>query len=137
MVYSRAGVTRGVLMLNILQVGFAGLMGTLVRFWLSGWADQKWGSSFPIGTLLVNLSGCFLTGFLFHAFQDRFPVDPVLRTTVLVGFLGGFTTFSSYGIQTFVLARDGELFLAALNILLSNLAGLICVWLGYSLSRAV
>lgn len=124
-------------MQRILLVGFAGLVGTLVRFGLSGWADQKWGGSFPTGTLLVNLTGCLLAGFLFNSLEERYLVDPVIRTTVLVGFLGGFTTFSSYGLQTFNLLRDGEVFFAAMNMILSNVAGLLFVWAGYTLSRSL
>ncbi len=124
-------------MQRILLVGFAGLVGTLARFWFSGWADQKWGSAFPVGTLMVNLVGCVLVGFLFNTLQERYLVDPVIRTAILVGFLGGFTTFSSYGLQTFNLLRDGEMFYAAMNIIVSNVAGLACVWAGYSLSRSL
>lgn len=124
-------------MQRIILVGLAGLAGTLVRFWLSGRIDERWGGLFPIGTLFVNLLGCLLVGFLFHSLQERFLVDPMIRTTVLVGFLGGFTTFSSYGVQTFNLLRDGEMALAGLNITLSNVGGLFCVWAGYALSRSL
>lgn len=124
-------------MQRVFMVGGAGLIGTLMRFWLSGWADERWGVSFPVGTLCVNLSGCLLVGFAFHSLQEKYLVDPVMRTTVLVGFLGGFTTFSSYGIQTFNLIRDGELFFAGLNIVLSNAVGLACVWAGYAISKSI
>jgi CrcB protein len=124
-------------MQRVLFVGVAGLVGTLARYWLSGWLDTTVGGTFPIGTLVVNLVGCFLAGFLFHALTEKYLVDPVLRVTVLVGFLGGFTTFSSYGIQSITLLRDREFFLAVLNIAASNLGGLTMVWLGYSLSKAV
>src|SRR4051812_48740524 len=108
---------------RILFIGFAGLLGTLSRYWLSGWIDTKFGQSFPVGTLAVNLAGCLFAGFLFHSLTERYLVDPVLRASVLVGFLGGFTTFSSYAIQSLTLMRDGEVFLATMNILLSNAGG--------------
>ncbi|PYS31469.1 MAG: fluoride efflux transporter CrcB [Acidobacteria bacterium] len=122
---------------KILFIGVAGLLGTLGRYWLSGWADERWGASFPIGTLIVNLVGCLLIGFLFHATEEKYLVDPVLRSAVLIGFLGGFTTFSSFGVQTFNLLRDGEIFLAGVNVLVSNVAGLLLVWIGYAVSKSL
>jgi CrcB protein len=122
---------------KILFIGVAGLLGTLGRYWLSGWADERWGATFPIGTLIVNLVGCLLVGFLFHATEEKYLVDPVLRSAVLVGFLGGFTTFSSFGVQTFNLLRDGEIFLAGVNVLVSNIAGLLLVWTGYAVSKSL
>jgi CrcB protein len=124
-------------MYKVLFIAIAGLLGTLARYWLSGWADARWGATFPIGTLIVNLTGCLLIGFLFHATGEKYLVDPVLRSAVLVGFLGGFTTFSSFGIQTFALLRDGEMFLAGVNVLVSNVAGLLMVWAGYAVSRSL
>ena len=124
-------------MQKVVLVGCAGLLGTLARYFISGWADERWGPTFPVGTLMVNLAGCLLIGFLFHSFQDRYLVDPAVRSAILVGFLGGFTTFSSYGLQTFNLARDGEFVMAGLNIVVSNAAGLVCVWAGYMLSRSL
>jgi CrcB protein len=124
-------------MYKILLIGVAGLAGTLARYWLSGWADSRWGPTFPIGTLIVNLVGCLAIGFLFHATQEKYLVDPVIRSAILVGILGGFTTFSSFAVQTFNLMRDGEFFLAGVNLLVSNVAGLILVWVGYSVSRSL
>ena len=122
---------------KILFIGVAGLLGTLGRYWLSGWADERWGATFPISTLIVNLVGCLLIGFLFHATEEKYLVDPVLRSAVLIGFLGGFTTFSSFGVQTFNLLRDGEIFLAGVNVLVSNIAGLLLVWTGYAVSKSL
>src|SRR6266850_6552848 len=124
-------------MYKVLFIGIAGLLGTLARYWLSGWADVRWGATFPVGTLVVNLTGCLLVGFLFHATEEKYLVDPVLRSAVLVGFLGGFTTFSSFGVQTFNLLRDGEIFLAGVNVLVSNVAGLLMVWTGYAVSKSL
>jgi CrcB protein len=124
-------------MYKILLVGVAGLAGTLARYWLGSWADSRWGPTFPIGTLIVNLVGCLAIGFLFHATQEKYLVDPVIRTAILVGVLGGFTTFSSFAVQTFNLLRDGEFFLAGVNLVVSNVAGLFLVWVGYSVSRSL
>jgi fluoride exporter len=97
--------------------------------------DRKMGETFPAGTLVVNLAGCFLAGFIYQLSESRFLVDPVLRAAILIGFLGGFTTFSSFGVQTFALMRDGEYLYAAANVVGTNLAGLVLVWAGYTFSR--
>src|ERR687890_1680745 len=117
-------------MLRILLVGLAGLAGTLCRYWLSGAVARRYGESFPLGTLAVNLIGCFAAGLLFQVMQERQAVSETARAAVFVGLLGGFTTFSSYGLQTFTLLRDGQFGLAALNVVASNLAGLLLVWAG-------
>ena len=122
---------------RLLSIGFAGFIGTLLRYWLSGLLARRYGETFPYGTLIVNLSGCFVIGFLFYFFFDRALVSPTTRTAIFIGLLGGYTTFSSYGLQTFTLLRDGEVFLALVNIATSNLLGLVLVWLGYSLAKVI
>jgi CrcB protein len=122
-------------MYKITLIALAGLIGTLSRYWLSGWGDQWWGGTFPFGTFIVNACGCLAIGFLFHVTEEKYLVDPAVRSAVLVGFLGGFTTFSSYAVQSFNLLRDGELFLAGANVILSNAVGLVLVWIGYAFSR--
>ena len=122
---------------RLLLIGFAGLVGTLCRYGLSGLVARRFGETFPTGTLIVNVLGCFLAGFLYYLFQERFLVGEVVRTAVMIGFLGGFTTFSSFALQTLTLLRDGEVFLSILNIAISNAAGLLMVWVGYSLARLV
>jgi len=118
-------------------VGLAGLVGTLFRYWLSGFVARQYGETFPWGTMAVNLVGCFLAGAVFYLTEDRFLVSPALRTVILIGFLGGFTTFSSYGLQTFTLLRDGQLGLATLNVAASNVFGLFMVWVGYVACKAL
>jgi CrcB protein len=120
-------------MYKILLIGAAGLVGTLARHWLSAWADRQWGGPFPMGTLVVNLTGCLAVGFLLmRPRRGTLSIPP--GAAVFIGLLGGFTTFSSFGLQTFSLFRDGEILLAA-NILISNVAGLMLVWTGYAISR--
>jgi CrcB protein len=121
--------------LRILLVGLAGLLGTLCRYWLSGVVARRYGEAFPLGTLVVNLVGCFLIGLLFYLLQERYLVGETTRAIVLVGLLGGFTTFSSYGLQTFSLLREGALGRAALYVAASNLLGLLLVWGGYASAR--
>jgi CrcB protein len=124
-------------MQKTILVGVAGLIGTLLRYWLSGLVARGYGETFPWGTLVVNLVGCFLAGAVFHVTEERFLISPTLRTVILIGFLGGFTTFSSYGLQTFTLLRDGEIGWAAVNIAASNVFGLLMVWTGYVVSKAL
>ena len=118
-------------------IGLAGLVGTLFRYWLSGYVAQRYGETFPWGTMAVNLVGCFLAGAIFYLTEERFLVSPTVRTIVLMGFLGGFTTFSSFGLQTFTLLRDGEFGLATLNVVTANVLGLLMVWTGYVAVKAL
>jgi fluoride exporter len=124
-------------MFRTLFVGIAGLAGTLLRYWLSGFVARRYGETFPVGTMVVNVLGCLLAGAIFNLTEERFLINPTLRTVILIGFLGGFTTFSSYGLQTFTLLRDGEFGLATLNVAVSNVLGLVMVWVGYGLVKAL
>jgi fluoride exporter len=122
-------------MRKILLIGAAGMLGTLARYAVAVWAARRFGEAFPAGTLLVNLAGCFLAGLFFQLTLARLPVGDVLRAAVLVGFLGGFTTFSAYGLQTFALLREGQAGWAALNVAASNVGGLLAAWLGYGAAK--
>lgn len=124
-------------MVKLLLIGFAGFIGTLGRYWLSGVVARRYGETFPLGTLAVNLIGCFLVGLLFYLMQERYLVNQNVRTIILIGLLGGFTTFSSLGLQTFTLLQDNEVALAALNMVASNVLGLLLVWAGYTLAKAL
>jgi len=115
----------------------AGFVGTLARYWLSSVMARRYGETFPYGTFAVNALGCFLAGVLLALMYDRFLTSPTSRSVVFIGLLGGFTTFSAYGLQTFTLLRDGEIGLALLNIGLSNIAGLFLVWAGYKLAGLI
>ena len=116
-------------------IALAGLVATLLRYWLSGFVSRQYGETFPWGTLVVNLIGCLLTGAAFFLTEERFVVSPTVRTVILIGLLGGFTTFSAYGLQTFTLLRDGDIGLAILNMIVSNILGLSMVWMGYVVGR--
>lgn len=116
-----------------LWIGLGGALGSIGRFWLSGFAAQRIGETFPWGTLIVNVSGSFVIG-LFATLTDpdgRFLVHPNIRQFFMIGICGGYTTFSSFSLQTLNLARDGEWYYAAGNVLLSVVLCLCGVWLGY------
>ena len=119
-------------MLNYVWVMLGGALGTGARFWLSGFVAQRFGEFFPFGTLAVNVSGSFVLGF-FAGFTD--PGGPVLvsprfRQFFMIGICGGYTTFSSFSLQTLDLARDGDWSKALLNMGLSVGCCLAAVWLG-------
>lgn len=124
-------------MQKLILIGLAGLVGTLGRYALSGLIARRFGETFPTGTLVVNIAGCFLAGFLFYLMQERFLVSETTRVMVMIGLLGGFTTFSSFGLQTFTLLKDGEIWFAMVNLVGSNLLGLLMVWAGYTLAKVV
>ena len=118
-------------------IAVAGLIGTLLRYWLSGAVARQYGETFPWGTMAVNLIGCLITGAVFFLTEERFLISPAVRTVILIGLLGGFTTFSAYGLQTFTLLREGQFGLATLNVVTSNILGLFMVWVGYVLGRVL
>jgi CrcB protein len=122
---------------RLLLIGLAGFAGTIARYWLSGVVARRYGETFPYGTFAVNALGCLLAGVLFYLMYDRFLTSPTSRSVIFIGLLGGFTTFSSYGLQTFTLLRDGEIFLALVNVGLSNIASLFLVWAGYRLAGLI
>jgi CrcB protein len=124
-------------MQKLLLVGLAGFGGTVMRYWVAESIARRYGGEFPWGTLAVNLIGCFLAGLLLFLMFERYPVSQTMRAVLFVGLLGGFTTFSAFGLQTFTLLRDGQMSLALLNIAVSNAGGLLMVWLGYSLAKVV
>ena len=111
-----------------------GGVGSLARYVVGGWV-QKLGPGFPWGTLFINVSGCFIIGFLAAAYQGRWQVREEYRVALMVGFLGGYTTFSSFGLETFRLANDAQFLRASLNVLLSVAVGLVAVWAGYRLAE--
>ncbi|HXD33640.1 MAG TPA: fluoride efflux transporter CrcB [Pyrinomonadaceae bacterium] len=123
-------------MQKVIFIGLAGLLGTVGRYGVGELVARRFGNSFPIGTLVVNTLGCFLAGSLFYLLE-RDAVSDTLRAVVMIGFLGGFTTFSAYGLQTFNLIRGGDIGLALLNVVGSNVAGLLMAWAGYSLAKAI
>ena len=124
-------------MTNTILIGLAGLAGTLLRYWIAEFVTRRSGETFPWGTLVVNIVGCLLAGAIFSLTENRLLISPAFRTVILVGLLGGFTTFSAYGLQTFMLLRDGQIAMATLNVVVSNVVGILMVWVGYGLVRVL
>ena len=118
-------------MINTLLIFLGAGLGGVFRFWISNSIYWILGRQFPYGTLVVNVSGCFLMGLLFIILLERFDgIGPQLRSFLLVGFLGGYTTFSSFSIETLNLFENGAWLAAAMNILLSVILCMAAAWLG-------
>jgi CrcB protein len=122
---------------QILAIAAGGALGSVLRFLVSTWVHSFAGRAFPYGTLAVNVLGCLAMGLLFVLFVDRFTDNTVLRAGVLIGVLGGFTTFSSFSIETFNLLEQGEIVRASLNILGSLALCLGATWLGVIIGRQI
>lgn len=120
----------------VLLVGCGGFVGSASRYLLSGWVHRLAPySTFPWGTLVVNVAGCFLIG-IFSALADSRQLwSPEMRVFAMIGVLGGFTTFSSFAYETAALARDPDLWRALANVGLQVVLGLLAAWLGYALAR--
>jgi fluoride exporter len=121
-------------MFKVLLLILGGAMGTLTRYSISGLAHRYLGSDFPYGTLSVNLLGSFAIGLLWGLFENE-SLSSAFRSFAFIGFLGGFTTFSSYSLETLNLFRDGQVKIALMNILLNNIFGLVLVFGGFVLAR--
>ncbi len=122
-------------MITYLSIALGGALGSVARFWLAGFVGQRVGETFPWGTILVNVTGSFLIGVFATATgpEGRSLISPSLRQFFMIGVCGGYTTFSSFSLQTLSLARDGQWLWAGSNILLSVALCLLGVWLGQSL----
>jgi CrcB protein len=125
-------------MTNILLIGIGGFIGSIVRYLASGYVQQASKSiDFPYGTLVVNVLGCFIIGFLAQLAENRGVFTTQSRLFVFVGFLGGFTTFSTFGNETLNLMREGQSMNALANIGTNVVLGLFAVWLGRTVSYLI
>ena len=120
-------------MLSYLWVSLGGAIGSAARFWVSGLVAQRIGPTFPFGTLVVNVTGSLIIGVLaaMNVPEGRWMLSPGTREFLMIGICGGYTTFSSFSLQTLALAQDGEWFRAAANSVASVVLCLAAVWLGH------
>jgi CrcB protein len=119
-------------MRSVLLVAFGGALGSVVRHALSSWVLRHTADGrFPLGTFIVNVIGCLAAGVLAGLASERGFFSTDLRLFLFVGLLGGFTTFSAFGVETFYLLRRGEILLAGGNVVLSVVTGLLALWLGF------
>ena len=122
-------------MKSVLLVALGGALGSMARFKLSGWVlHQTPNWRFPAGTLAVNLIGCFIAGLLAGMAVKQDVFTPEARVFLFTGLLGGFTTFSAFGLETLLLLKRGEAGVAIANVAISVVVGLLVAWLGYEIT---
>lgn len=123
--------------MNVLIIGIGGFIGTVARYWLSGFISDRWGASFPWGTFTVNVMGSFLIGFIaaWGSQEGRHIIQPITRDFLMIGILGGYTTFSSFSLQTLNLMREGQWLFATGNIVLSVACCLAAVFAGTAIGK--
>ena len=123
-------------MLQLILISFGGALGALSRYTLSNLISKSFQNNFPLGTLGVNLLGCFIIGIAWQ-YSEHFSIEKNMRLFFFVGLLGAFTTFSTFGLESLHLFKDGFLKSALLNIFLNNILGIILVLLGIYFYRII
>lgn len=124
-------------MQKFLFLALAGMAGTLARYGLAGAVQRLAGSDFPWGTLAVNVSGCFLAGLFWAWSEDRISVSGETRVIILMGFMGAFTTFSTFALETTAFLRDSQWLRACGNMAAHNGIGLVAMFLGLATGRVI
>ena len=124
-------------MRTAVAIAVAGALGALARYGLEGLVSRRLPGAFPWGTFVVNVSGAFVLGFIFTVMTEHLTAAPWIRGAITIGFLGAYTTFSTLSFETYRLAEDGALGIAAANAFGSLAAGLAAVYLGVVAARAL
>ncbi|MFY9704075.1 MAG: fluoride efflux transporter CrcB [Terriglobales bacterium] len=124
-------------LLKYVMVGIGGCMGSVLRYWLGSYIGGRMGARFPYGTFVVNVSGSFLIGLIVTLLAERTQWNPNWRYLIPIGFIGGYTTFSTFEYETFRLFQDGQPLTAMLNVTLSVVVGFLGVWAGAVAGRAI
>ena len=120
---------------KIFLIAISGAVGTLARFGLSGLVQASYKGNLPLGTFVVNMIGCLLFGLVWTISEDRLAISSEARLIILVGFMGAFTTFSTFAFETTALIRDSQWLMAAGNILAQNIIGILFLFIGIALGR--
>ncbi|MCG6551998.1 MAG: fluoride efflux transporter CrcB [Candidatus Magnetominusculus sp. LBB02] len=124
-------------MADYLIVGIGGFAGAVSRYALALWITQIWGRAFPLGTFVINVTGSFLIGFVMSVLAARNIIDPHWRLLIVVGFLGGYTTFSAFEFEIGSLLKQGQTLTAALYVALSVIVGFLALKIGDIVGKAV
>jgi CrcB protein len=124
-------------MTKYFMVGLGGFLGSIARFWLGGFISERMGTRFPYGTFVINISGSFVIGLILTLLTENAHWSPNWRYLVPVGFIGAYTTFSTFEYETLRSVQDGQWLMAILNVVLSIILGFLGVWLGVVTGRAV
>ncbi len=119
------------------MVGIGGFAGAIARFWLGGYIGNRMGTRFPYGTFVINISGSFVIGLIITLLAERTHWSPNLRYLIPIGFVGAYTTFSTFEYETLRNVQDGNLLVALLNVVLSVMLGFLFVWVGVIVGRVV
>ena len=122
---------------TFLLISVGAILGANLRYWVGGWAASRFGTSFPYGTLIINLTGSFILGLFITLATERLLLDPRWRLVVAIGFLGGYTTFSSYTFESMTLILDNQWIPGLLDLFGSAFLGGLAVLLGILLARAI
>ncbi len=118
-----------------LVLGLAGAAGTLVRFWVGGYVQRLAGEAFPLGNFMVNLSGCLFFGLVYALVESRSGLPGEMRLYALTGFMGAYTTFSTYMFESVALLQHGQWLAASVNLVGQTVLGLACIMAGLALGR--
>lgn len=124
-------------MIKYLMVGVGGFLGSVLRFWLGSFIGGRLGARFPYGTFVINVTGSFLIGMIVTVLAAKAHWSPNWGYLILIGFIGGYTTFSTFEFETLRLAQDGQMLMAILNVTLSVVVGFVGVWAGAIAGRAI
>jgi fluoride exporter len=124
-------------LLKYVLVGVGGCLGSIARFWLGTYIGSRMGTRFPYGTFVINVSGSFLIGLIFALLTTKTQWGPNWRYLIPIGFIGGYTTFSSFEFETLRTMQDGQIGIALLYVGLSVLAGFVAVWVGVVAGNAI
>jgi CrcB protein len=125
------------MLIKILLLSAGGALGALFRYGLGGMVYKVAGTHFPFGTLVVNIIGCLLIGFFGVLHQEKFILGPNLKLFLMIGVLGAFTTFSTFGYETWELMKASEWLKAGLNVFLSVSLSFIGLWIGVTIGRII
>jgi fluoride exporter len=118
-------------------VGIGGGVGSILRFWLAAYVAQRMGTRFPYGTFLINVTGSFLIGFVMTVLTEKTHLSANWRYLIPIGFIGGYTTFSTFEYETLRAIQDGQFTVGTLNVVLSVLVGFVMVWMGAMAGKAI
>ncbi|HMD18459.1 MAG TPA: fluoride efflux transporter CrcB [Terriglobales bacterium] len=124
-------------MLKYVMVGIGGFVGAIARFWLGSYIGGRLGTRFPYGTFAINISGSFLIGLILTLLDEKTHWSPNWRYLIPIGFIGAYTTFSTFEFETLRSVQDGQLLISFLNITLSVVVGFVAVWAGVVAGRAI
>ena len=117
-------------MLKYVMVGIGGFVGAITRFWVGVYIANRMGTRFPYGTFVINISGSFIIGLVITVLAERSSWSPNWRYLIPVGFVGAYTTFSTFEFETLRAIQDGQIAIGMLNVFGSVIAGFMAVWLG-------